>query len=81
LITEATADDRAVLNPTQQLADIVLRLRNQFIDRQLGLLTQQGARPELSEGEQIELVHQQQALRQSKRQPLSALGGSVDEPF
>ena len=35
LITEAVAEGRPIPNPEQQLADVVLRLRNQFYERQL----------------------------------------------
>ncbi|MDB6021025.1 MAG: dnaG [Pedosphaera sp.] len=81
LITEATADDRPIANPTQQLADIVLRLRNQFIDRQLSALSQRASQPELSDADRSELMHQQQALRHQKRQPLAPLPGTSEEPF
>jgi hypothetical protein len=52
------------------LADIVKRLRDQFIDRQLGGMTQRIHQPDLAEAERIELLQQQQALREMKRQPL-----------
>jgi DNA primase len=70
LITEATAGDRPVSNPMQQLNDITLRLRNQFIDRQISALNQRSARPEIGDAELIEVQRQQQALRLLKRQPL-----------
>jgi DNA primase len=70
LVTEAATEDRAIPNPQQQLADIALRLRNQFIDRQLMTLIHQANQPELSDGARVELLRQQQELRHLKRQPL-----------
>src|SRR5581483_1976224 len=61
LITETTAEDRPIPNPTQQLADILLRLRNQFLDRQLAALTQRSGQPDLDDDGRLELLHQQQA--------------------
>jgi len=73
LITEATMDDREIPNPEQQLADLTLRLRNQFLDRQLAALTLRISQPDASEVEKLELLRQQQQLKQLKRQPLSPL--------
>jgi DNA primase len=79
LITEASADERAIPNPAQQLSDVTLRLRNQFIDRQLAALLQRANLPEISESERMDLLRQQQELRLLKRQPLSsgAASGNV----
>jgi hypothetical protein len=71
LITEAVTEARAIPNPEQQLADVVLRLRNLHLDRQVAALTQLASRPTTSEPQHLELLHQQQALRQAKRQPLA----------
>jgi DNA primase len=70
LVAEAVADHRPLPNPAQQLTDVVLRLRNQFIDRQLAGLRARANQPELGETEQHELLRQQQELRQLKNQPL-----------
>jgi DNA primase len=70
LITEATADARVLPSPAQQLADVALRLRNQFIDRQLAALMQRMNQPQTSEDERLDLLRQQQDLRVMKRQPL-----------
>lgn len=74
LITEATMDDRALPNPDQQLADLALRLRNQSLDRQLAALTARISQPEATETETLELMREQQRLKQLKRQPLAPLG-------
>ena len=70
LVTEAVAEDRKIPNPDQQLGDVVLRLRNQFLDRQIAASIQRASRPETSEADRMELLRQQQELRQQKRAPL-----------
>jgi DNA primase len=70
LVTEAAIEDRPIPNPQQQLADITLRLRNQFIDRQLAASIHQANQPEVSDETRIELLKQQQELRQLKRTPI-----------
>jgi DNA primase len=70
LVTEAVAEDRKIPNPDQQLADVTLKLRNQFLDRQITALTQKASQPETSEAGKIELLREQQELRQQKRAPL-----------
>ncbi len=81
MITEAVMEARPIANPQQQLSDIVLRLRNQFIDRQMAVLTQQTHQPGINDDERLDLLHQQQALRELKRQPLAPLAGGAEEPF
>ncbi len=70
LVTEATAEPRPIPNPSQQLSDVALRLRNQFIDRQLAALMQRANQPECGEAERLDLLRQQQELRHLKRQPI-----------
>jgi DNA primase len=71
LVTEAVTEERLIPNPAQQLADVALRLRNQFIDRQLMALIQRANQPETDDATRESLLRQQQELRQLKRQPLS----------
>jgi DNA primase len=71
LISEAVAERREIPNRAQQLADVVRRLRDQFLDRQLAVLTPQLSQPDLSDARRDELLRQQQTLRQAKRQPLT----------
>ena len=73
LITEAVAADRKIPNPEQQLGDVALKLRNQFLDRQIATITQKISQPSTPEAEQNELLRQQQKLREQKRAPLSPL--------
>ena len=70
LITEATTEPRPIPNPAQQLTDLALRLRNQAIDRRSAALMQQAHQPEATEADRQALLHQQQELRQLKRQPI-----------
>jgi len=78
LITEATAAERPIPNPAQQLSDVVLRLRNQFLDRRLAALLQRANQPEVSEPQRLDLLRQQQEVRLLKRQPLGS--GSAPRP-
>jgi DNA primase len=73
LITEAVAEERKIPNPEQQLTDVVKNLRNQFLDRQIAASVQRASQPDLMENERLQLLQQQQELRQLKRQPLSSL--------
>jgi len=79
LITSLAADERAVPNPKQQLEDIALRLRNQFIDRQLAASMQKVSQPETTELERIESLRQQQEMRLTKRKPLEEHRKALDD--
>ncbi len=73
LITEAVADARPLPNADRQLADVVLKLRNQFLDQQIAVLTQRIGAPELTDEVRLEYLHEQQRLKQAKRAPLAPL--------
>jgi hypothetical protein len=73
LVTEAAAEDRKIPNPEQQLADVALKLRNQFLDRQIAALTQKASQPELADEERVALLREQQELRRQKQSNLSPL--------
>jgi DNA primase len=75
LITEAVAEDRKIPNPEIQLADVTLKLRNQFLDRQIGALTQKISQPAAADEERMEWLREQMRLKELKRQPLAALRG------
>ena len=60
-------------HPERQLGDVVLGLRNQFIDRQVASLMQRVSHPQTNEAERLDLLKQQQQLRQLKRQPIITL--------
>jgi len=73
LVTEAVAEDRKIPNPETQLADVIVKLRNQFLDRQIASLTHRVSQPEVPDAEKVELLREQQKLREQKRSPLSPL--------
>jgi len=70
LITEAVAEDRKLPNPDRQLVDVATFLRNQFLDRQIAASVQRAVQPETTEPDRMDLLRQQQELRQQKRAPL-----------
>jgi hypothetical protein len=72
LITEAAAEERALPNPDKQLADVILKLRNQFLDRQIVAVTQKAGLPEIPDDEKLELLHERNKLREIKKSPLVA---------
>ncbi len=74
LVTEAAMEERTIPNPQQQLADVALRLRNQFIDRQLANAIHQANQPDVGEETRMELLRRQQELREMKRKPLQPPG-------
>jgi hypothetical protein len=57
-------------NPKTQLINVVTKFRNQFLDRQLAASIQRASQPETPEADRMELLRQQQELRQQKRAPL-----------
>ena len=73
LITEAVAEERPMPNPQTQLADVTLKLRNQFFDTQIAALTQKISQPELADEARMKLLHEQQRMKAQKRLPLAAL--------
>jgi len=73
LITQAAAEDRKIPNPQIQLADMTLKLRNQFLDQRLGALIQQISQPETSESDKLAWLREQMSLKEQKRSPLSPL--------
>lgn len=79
LVSEVTADPRVSQNLMQQLKDVTLRIRNDFLDRQITELKFRCAEPDLADPS--DLLTQQAMLRLQKRQPLSPLGGEEIEPF
>jgi hypothetical protein len=72
LITEAIAEDRKLPNPDRQLVDVITFLRNQFLDRQIAASIQRASQPQVPEAERLELLRQQQELRQQKRALLTS---------
>ena len=75
LVTEAVTQERAMPNLEQQLADVTLKLRNQFLDRKIAACLQRASQPEISDADKIALLREQQQLREQKRTGLFAAGG------
>jgi hypothetical protein len=73
LVTEAVADERKLPNPETQLADVTLKLRNQFFDQQIAALTHKISSPEIVDSTKMEFLQEQQRLKQQKRSPLHLL--------
>ena len=71
LITQVVTEARKMPDPEIQLADVVLKLRNQSIDRQIAGLTQKISQPEIGEEEKLSALRELQVLRQAKRTPLA----------
>jgi hypothetical protein len=74
LITEVTAAERPLPNPAQQIADVALKLRNAYLDKQMSDLMIKMNQPETSDEQRLDLIRQLEALRALKRRPLSAAG-------
>lgn len=79
LVTESSAADRPVPNPAQQLRDVALKLRNQFIHSKIGALTLQTNQPQATEAQRVELLRQIQELRRLKSTPLAPANGASDD--
>ena len=73
LITEAVAEERKIPNPETQLADMTLKLRNQFLDQQIAALTHKISQPQIDDAPKLEFLQEQQRLKQQKRSPLAPL--------
>jgi DNA primase len=73
LVTEGVAEERPIPNPEQQLADVILKLRNLHLDRQITALTLKISQPQTGDDEKVQLLHEQQQLKQQKRTPLAPL--------
>ncbi|HEY1490059.1 MAG TPA: DNA primase, partial [Verrucomicrobiae bacterium] len=73
LVTEAVAEERKIPNPETQLADVTLKLRNQFLDQRLGELMSKIGQPEISDEEKVSLLRAQMKLKEQKRSPLAPL--------
>ena len=60
-------------NPEQQLLDVILKLRNQYLDRELAASLQRVGQPGIGDAEHLKELQQQKKLRELKRSPLAAL--------
>lgn len=70
LVTEAMFEKRAIPDVAKQLHDNLLKLRNQYIDRQMTAANRRIMQPDISHEEQVSLMQMQQRLRTAKKLPL-----------
>jgi DNA primase len=70
LVTQAVVDTRSVPSPEVQLKDILLKLRNAYLDRQLAQARNRSSQPGISDEERVSLLREQQHLRAAKLEPL-----------
>ena len=73
MVTSAAAEDREIPNTEQQLADMTLKLRNQFLDRRIAAVIQQASQPQLADEQKITLLREKQELLVQKRAALETL--------
>jgi len=80
LVTDAASDPRKIEDREKTLKGdpshgdkrgILERLRDEFLDRQLGGLQQRANNPETNDSERLELLKQQQEVRSQKRKPIA----------
>lgn len=69
-VTEAAAGQREIPEPQRQLQELLRRLRDQALDREVARWAQRMADPSLSEAERLDCLRRQMELREAKRQPL-----------
>ncbi len=70
LASEAMAEQRKIPDPKAQVADILLTLRNQYIDRELASLNHLACQPDTPDEKQEEIMRLQQDWKRMKRDPL-----------
>jgi len=70
LASEAMAEQRKIPDPKAQVADILLTLRNQYIDRELASLNHLACQPDTPDEKQEEIMRLQQDWKKMKRDPL-----------
>ena len=73
LITEAATEQRESPEPERQLADVVRRLRDAWLDRQIALRNGRLGDPTLDDDDRMVLLSELQALRLRKRSPLEPI--------
>jgi DNA primase len=72
IIAEFMFLEKPVNDPQKQFRDLLLRLRNQFLDRQMAEVVQKLGEPGLSDEERNYYLQQQAELRQMKKIPLES---------
>ncbi len=70
LASEALTENRPIPNRNQQVNDLLRRLRDQEIDRELTRLSGSIADERLSDEDRVQMLLRQQELRRQKKEPL-----------
>jgi DNA primase len=73
IITEAATEQREIPEPERQLADVIRRLRDAWLDRQIALRNGRLGDPTLDDDDRMVLLSELQALRLRKRSPLEPI--------
>ena len=73
IIAEAATEQREIPEPERQLADVIRRLRDAWLDRQISLRNAGLVDPALEEEDRLRLLAELQTLRQRKRSPLEPI--------
>lgn len=73
LASEILTEDENLPEPDRQAGDVLLRLRNRFLDREIGRLLARAGGDVLSDEDQVGVLREMDALRRIKRQPLAPL--------
>ena len=80
LVSEMLAENRPIPNPAQQIQDLLLRLRNRFLDARISTLNLQVSDPGLNDEQRISLITGLGELRRQKREPITGRNpGGVSE--
>jgi DNA primase len=73
LASELLTEDQQLPETVRQAGDIVTRLRNRHLDREIARLMSRAGASALGNDEQIQLLREVEVLRRLKREPLGAL--------
>ncbi len=73
LITEAATEQREIPEPERQLADVIRRLRDAWLDRQIASHNGRLGDPTLDDQDRLSLLSELQALRLRKRSSLEPI--------
>ena len=73
LITEALTEDRPIPNPSQQIQDLVMRLRNRFLDGRISALNARASDSALTDDQRLLILREQEELRRIRRGPLNRM--------
>ncbi|HEY0552501.1 MAG TPA: DNA primase [Verrucomicrobiae bacterium] len=70
LIGTILADHHPIPEPEKQMADVLIHLRNDFLNAELQRLTRELTHPDVSDEHRLELLHRQKELRAERQRPL-----------